>query len=110
MKKSLLVASTFLFAISGLAFADDHPSFSEADKDSNGTLDVRELTEALPDLELQDTATSTVTTADVKQVLPEVDFADEDVVNAEPIGEEQYEQIVAAMTQKMSNNAVSSIE
>lgn len=110
MKKSLLVASTFLFGISGLALADDHPTFTEADMDNNGTLDARELTAALPELKLQDTATSTVTTADIKQVLPEVDFADEDVVNAEPIGEEQYQQIVDAMTEKMDTNAVTSIE
>jgi len=32
------------------------------------------------------------------------------VVNAEPIGEEQYELIVAAITEKMCNNAVTRIE
>ncbi|OFE11204.1 hypothetical protein PHACT_15300 [Pseudohongiella acticola] len=110
MKKSLMIASTFLFSLSAFAVADDHPSFSEADMDSNGTLDMRELKAALPALELQETATETVTTADVKQVLPEADFSDEDVVNAEPIGEEQYQQIVDAVDEKMSNNAITSIE
>lgn len=78
--------------------------------DGNGTLNARELSEALPGLALQSAATSTVTTADIKQVLPEADFSDEDVVNAEPIGEEQYQQIVDAMDENMDNNAVSSIQ
>ncbi len=110
MKKSLLVASTFLFGISGAAFANEAPTFAEADMDSNGTLDVRELREALPELELENTATSTVTTADVKQVLPEVDFDDEDVVNARPIREEQYDQIVDAINNGRDNATVSSVE
>ena len=110
MKKSLLVASTFLFGISGVAFADDQPSFTEADMDNNGTLDIRELKAALPELELEETATSTVTTADVKQVLPEVDFDDEDVVNAQPIREEQYDQIVEAVTEGRDTTSVSSIQ
>lgn len=110
MKKSLLIASTFLIGVSGLAVAEDHPSFSEADMDNNGALDVRELTTAFPALELEESATSEVTAADVKQVLPSADFADEDVVNAAPIGEEQYKHIVDAMNDQIDNNAVTSIE
>ena len=38
MKKLLLIASTTLLAASGFAVAGDHPSFTEADTDSNGEL------------------------------------------------------------------------
>lgn len=110
MKKSLLIASTFLIGVSGFALAGDHPSFTEADMDKSGSLDVRELTTAFPTLELEESATTTVTAADIKLVLPTADFADEDVVNAAPIGEEQYKHIVDAMTEQMDTNAVTSIE
>lgn len=110
MKKSLLVASTFLLGISGLAMAGDYPSFSEADTDGNGTLNRMELTTALPDLELIETdSTTEVTAADIKRAMPEVDLSDEDVVNAEPIGEDQYEQIVDAMDEQSDTNTVSNI-
>lgn len=110
MKKSLLIASTFLLGVSGFAMANDHPSFTEADADKNGALDVRELTTAFPTLELEESATDEVTAADVKQVLPTADFEDEDVVNAVPIGEDQYKHIVDAMAEQMDANAVTSIE
>lgn len=110
MKKSLLIASTFLLGVSGFAMAGGHPSFTDADTDKNGSLDVRELTTAFPTLELEESATSEVSAADVKQVLPKANFEDEDVVNAVPIGEEQYKHIVDAMTEQMRANAVTSIE
>ena len=108
MKKSLLIASTLLLTASGFAVAGDHPSFSEADKNQDGTLNTQELTSALPQLELQ-AASEIVTTADVKRVLPEVEFEDTDVVNARTIGEEQYVQIVDAIEDMDETNSVSSL-
>lgn len=108
MKKSLLIASTVLFTASTFAVAGEHPSFSEADMNKDGTLNTQELTSALPALKLQSTS-ETVTTADVKRVIPEVEFDDADVVNATPIGEEQYEQIVDAIDDMEESQSVSSI-
>tara|TARA_R100001377_G_scaffold85293_1_gene71288 strand:+ start:297 stop:623 length:327 start_codon:yes stop_codon:yes gene_type:complete len=108
MKKSLLIASTILLTTSGFALAGDHPSFSEADTNQDGTLNTQELTAAVPQLELQ-SATETVTTADIKRVIPEVEFDDSDVVNAAPIGEEQYQQIVDAIDDMEESSSVSSI-
>lgn len=110
MKKSLLIASTFLLGMSAFAVADDHPSFAEADMDSNGALDIRELKAAVPELDIDESATPTVTAAEIKQVMPEVDFADEDVVNSAPIGEEQYEKIVDAVAKRSDNNTVTSVQ
>ncbi|MEX0740212.1 MAG: hypothetical protein WD071_12795 [Pseudohongiella sp.] len=110
MKKSLFIASTFLIGISGFAMAGDHPSFAEADTDGNGNLNRMELTTALPELDLMETeGTTEVTVADVKRALPVVDFADDDVANAEPVGKEQYEQIVDAMDDMSDANNVSNI-
>ncbi|MEQ8407818.1 MAG: hypothetical protein RKH07_06040 [Gammaproteobacteria bacterium] len=109
MKKLLLIASTTLLAASGFAVAGDHPSFTEADTDSNGELNTQELTTALPTLQLQG-ASASVTAADVKQALPEVEFTEEDVANAEPIGEEQYQKIVDAMDDMESTNTVGAIQ
>jgi len=108
MKKSLLIASTLLLTASGFATADHRPSFSEADTNNDGTLNTEELTTAVPQLELE-TTVSTITAADVKRVAPEIEFSDEDVVNAEPIGEEQYALIVEAMAHMESAGSVSSL-
>ncbi len=108
MNKSVLIASTVLLAASSFSFAGDHPSFSEADADSNGSLNSQELTTALPSLKLQSTD-SAVTTADVKQALPEVEFTEEDLQNAAPIGEEQYQQIVDAMADMEDANTVGAL-
>ena len=76
---------------------------------SNGSLNTQELTTAVPQLQLQGSG-SEVTAADVKRAIPEVEFTEEDVANAEPIGEEQYQKIVDAMADMESANTVGTIQ
>lgn len=108
LNKTLLAGTTMLLAVSGFAVADQYPSFSEADSNSDGELSVGELTAVVPQIELQ-TTSDVLTTADVKRVMPEIEFDDIDVVNATPVGEDQYLKIVESIEKTNASESVSSI-
>lgn len=108
MRKSLLVASTILLTASGLTIAEGHPSFADADTNHDGALSAAELNAVFPQLEVK-VKSAMLSAADVKRVMPEVDFSDIDVVNEEPIGEDLYTQIVAAIND-MENPANASLK
>lgn len=108
MKNSALIAPIIFVTASAFAIAGEHPSFSEADANNDGTLSTQELSLAVPQLDLQDVETK-LTAADVKRVMPEIEFNDVDVVNAVPISEEQYLKIVEFINEKEETGSVSSI-
>jgi len=100
MKTSLLAGTTLILALSGLAFADEHPTFDEIDVNNDGVISADELAVVLPEIQTQVTNPDTVVTpADLQALVPELEFADETNRYA-PIGEEEYNMLVDALSDR----------
>lgn len=108
MGKILLITSTIFLTTSGFAVAGEHPSFSAADTNNDDMLSAQELTVAVPELKLEST-TPTITAAEIKKVMPEIEFSDVDVVNENPIGEEQYLLIVEHINEMENSHSEDTI-
>lgn len=100
MKTSFLAGSTLILVLSGFAFADEHPTFDEIDVNNDGVISADELAVVLPEIETHVTDPETVVTpADLQALMPELEFTDETNRYA-PIGEEEYQMLVEALSDR----------
>lgn len=82
-------------------------TFEEADFNADGMLNKREADTALPALGLHDEdEDGVISRADVKNVLPDIQFAD-GTDDSEPVRAAEYEQIVLTVRDMLSTNQAS---
>lgn len=95
MKFTRVLFPAALTLASGIAFAQEIPSFSDADTDGNGVLSHTEARDALPGVRLSDqNGDGVVNRNEVVQALPDAPFDDDDEGE---VGSSEYDAIVRTL-------------